>query len=65
MFKKSGSTTSMQPASTTIIVFPTIFWSHGVLHFSFVIDLPLVVLDFLWIQSLLMIPSWKFGNIEW
>jgi len=45
MFKKNISTTSMQPASITIIIISMIFRSHGVIWFSSLIDLELVVLD--------------------
>jgi len=53
MFKKNGSTTGMQPTSTTIITAPMIFRNHGVLRSSSKIDLELVGLDFQQTQLLL------------
>ena len=46
MFKKNGSMSRMQPASTIIIIIPMIFGNHGVLQSIFLIDLELVVLVF-------------------
>ena len=52
MFKKNGSMSSMQLASTTITIIPIIFENHKVLQSIFPIDLELVVLVFQQIQSL-------------
>jgi len=46
MFKRSGSTNGMQPASTTIKTIPIVFRKHGAVQSFFLIDLELVVLDF-------------------
>jgi len=43
MYEKNGSTISMQPASTIIIITHTICGSHGVLQFSSLLDMELVV----------------------
>jgi len=55
--KKNGSTTSVQPASTIIIITPMIFENHGVLRSSSLIDLKLVMLDSHQTQFLQMILS--------
>lgn len=66
MFNQNGSTTGMQPASTTTIIIPMIFGNHGVLRSYSLIDLELVVLDSQQIQSLSMIPSlWEYGMVAY
>ena len=66
MFKKNYSMTGMMHSSIAIIVILMIFGSHGVLRFSFLIDLELIV----WnspINSISpydsIMKAWKYGML--
>ena len=65
MFKKNGSMSGMQPASTIIITIPMIFGSLGVPQSTFLIGLELVVLVSQQIQSLQMTLLLKPRNTGW
>ena len=64
MFKKNGPTNDMHPASTTIIIILMIFGNHGVLQFTFLINLELVALVSQQIQPLQMTLLLKSGITE-
>jgi len=51
--QENGSTPGTQPASTTIQTIPMVFGKHGALQSSFLIDLQLMVLDYLQTHFLL------------
>jgi len=67
MFKKNGSTTGIQVASTSITTIPMIFGNHEVLWFYFLIDLELVVLDFQQTQfsENPMMKAWEYGMVAY